>query len=220
MKTKKFKRVLTLVLALAMMLSLSMVSFATGDTVDLYIEGVYEDSYEIGTNSTVYDIVVQLASATWSNEINAVAAYSPLCELNNPLYGLYNQKVIYLRSLNNTGSAPHTPANGALDEDDYYIPEQTVDTVLMEADEALEEYGGLEYWFGNGYGFAADGIHMVYVGWDWEFTVNGSQPHKPINDPAYNNDFQFTMRESLLEDGDEINVYYDYYFMVFDPAHM
>lgn len=231
MKTKKFKRFLTLVLALAMMLSLSMVSFATG-SVTLYCTvpdntgtpvTTYVGTYNLdANNNTVYDILSQL-NTTWSSEYNAVAAYSPLYGNYDPdsaLIGKYNYKVNYLRYYNSLGSTGYEPITGALDPDDYYIPTQTVDSTLMAADAALSEYGGLDYWLGDGYGIAADWVHMVYIGWDWEFTVNYSKPgiHFDTPDPDYGNDFQFTMRESLLTSGDRIDLNYVSSFYVFDPA--
>ncbi len=221
MKTKKFKRVLTLVLALAMMLSLSMVAFASG-SVTLYINGVSQGSFDIGNDTTVYDIVSQLTT-TWSNEYNADTTYSPLYNSNSPLNGKYNHKVIYMRTLNGVGTTGYEPLDGALDEDDYYDPDQTVDTVLMEADARLTQYGGLDYWLGNGYGIAADWQHMVYIGEDWVFTVNGITIQVPMdpNDPnyeVYGHYFQYSMRECLLANGDTIELDYVPSFLVFDPA--
>ena len=66
-----------------------------------------------------------------------------------------------MQSLNGVGSEGYVPVDGALDEDNYYIPTQTVDPILQEADTALASYGGLLYWGSNGYGFSADGTHVV-----------------------------------------------------------
>ncbi|MDR0434487.1 MAG: DUF4430 domain-containing protein [Gracilibacteraceae bacterium] len=52
----------------------------------------------------------------------------------------------------------------------------------------------------------AEGIHYVYAGWDWEFTVDGSQP-------AYTGDPEhlYTADQYEIQDGDEIVWTYDYH---------
>lgn len=102
-----------------------------------------------------------MSTVTWGSEYNASAAYSPLYDYTSPLYGKYNQKAVFMQSLNGVGSEGYVPVDGALDEDNYYIPTQTVDPILQEADTALASYGGLLYWGSNGYGFSADGTHVV-----------------------------------------------------------
>lgn len=218
---KKAKKIISVMMVIVLMLALSMSAFAT-DTVALYVNGVYQGSYNIGSDSTVYDIVAQMSTVTWASEYNASVAYSPLYDYNSPLYGKYNQKAVFMQSLNGVSSEAYVPVDGALDEDDYYIPTQTVDIVLLEADEALAEYGGLYYWLGNGYGLAADYQHVVYLGWDWIFTVNGIMPGLQFNmpDPLYGYYFRYTMRESLLENGDCIDLDYQFTFLVFDADYL
>ena len=221
---KRTKRIVAMMMVVVLMLALSMSAFANG-SVTLYTNVYHNDgsstetyigSYNIGNNSTVYDILSPLTT-TWSSESNAVTAYSPLCDINSPLDNKYSQKIIYMRSFNGISSSPHIPTAGALDEDDYYDHDQTVDAVLIAADAALADYGGLDYWLGNGYGIAEDWEHMVYIGWDWKFTVNGSEPGISI-DPSvhpYDGFFGYTMRESLLGNADRIDLNYVYSFMVF-----
>jgi hypothetical protein len=213
---KNTKRIVSMVMVVVLMLALSISAFAT-DTVTLYVNGISQGAFNIGSDSTVYDIVAQMSTAVWSSESNAIAAYSPLYDSTNPLYNKYSQKVCYLSSLNGSGSAPHTPVTGSIDGNGNYISTQTVDTVLQQANTKLANYGGLKHWGGNGYGYSADGTHAVYVGWDWVFTVNGNTPGKTITpaSPIYGDFFQYTMRESLLASGDEIDLDYDYYFFVF-----
>jgi hypothetical protein len=224
---KNTKRIISMVMVVVLMLALSMSAFAT-DTVNLYVNGVYQGACNInytynhkGVNivaNTVYDIlyIKYGSAAVWSSESDAVAAYSPLY-LSGTLNGKYNKKVTYLSTLNGVGPEHYVPVAGALDAYGYYIPTQTVDTKLMEADEALEEYGGLAYWYGNGYGFAADYQHMVYIGYDWVFTVNNGTPGTTITpaDPNYGSFFQYTMRESLLQSGNRIDLNYQSFFVVF-----
>lgn len=224
MKTKNFKRVLTLVLALAMLFALSMSVFATG-SVTLYYTvpdntgtpvTTYVGTYNLDANNiTVYDILSQL-NTTWSMEYDAASAFSPLYDISHVLYGKYNQKINYMQSYNGISSAGYTPVAGALDEDNYYIPTQTVDSILTSANTELSAYGGLRLWQGNGYGIAGDGHHMIYIGWDWEFKVNGNKPGVPTSIPGYDGFFAYAMRESLLGNGDRIDINYVYSFFVFD----
>jgi hypothetical protein len=204
-------------MVVALMLTLSMSAFAT-DTVDLYIDGDYESTFIIGSNTTVYDIVSQLSTAVWSNEFNASSAYSPLCDTTSPLYGKYNMKTCFLTSLDGYASTGYIPATGALDTNNYYIPTQTVDPILQQADAALASYGGLMYWGSNGYGFSADYTHAVYIGWDWMFTVNGVMPGVALNPPSqtYGSQFLYTMRESLLSTYDRIDLDYQFSLLVFN----
>ena len=212
----KSKKIVSLLLVLVMVFAFSVTALAAD--ASLYVNDVLVATVEITGTTTVDDVVDANTTAAWSNPSSAVAAYSPLCDTSSPLYGLYNQQVRYLSSLNSISSAPYEPLAGALDEDDYYIPTQTVDTMLMEADAALAAYGGLEYWYGDGYGFAADWQHMVYIGYDWAFTVNNENPGEVIDPPVpiYGDFFQYTMRECLLQDGDSIELNYKPFFMVFE----
>lgn len=226
MKTKNFMRVLTLVLALAMMLSLSMMSFAT-DTVNLYVNGVSQGTCNINYTSggilvnTVYDIlsIKYGTAAVWSDEYDAVEAYSPLCKSGDPLNGKYDEMVVYLTSLNGTGSAPHIPVAGSVNSDGTYIPTQTVDTVLMDADAQLRQagYQGLASFSSNGYGYSVDGTHGIYIGWDWTFTVDGVEPGCDINPPSpiYGDRFAYTMRESILSSGNRVDLDYGYSIFIF-----
>jgi hypothetical protein len=217
---KNIKRIGSIMIVVVLMLVLSMSAFATG-SVFLYVNGVYQGAYSIGSDSTVYDIVSQLPNVTWGGEYNANSAFSPLCDTSSPLYGKYNMKAVFMRSLNGISSAAYEPVDGALDEDDYYIPTQTVDEVLAQADSDLAAYGGLKYWLGNGYGIAADWQHMVYIGWDWEFTVNGVMPGMSLYspDPTFGNEFLYTMRESLLANGDRIDLNYVFHMLQFDNGY-
>jgi hypothetical protein len=208
---KNTKRIFALVMVVALMLALSMSAFAT-DTVTLYINGVSQGSFNIGTDTTVYDIVSQLSTAVWSSEYSADPSYSPLNDTNSPLHDKYNGKVCYLTSLNGVGSEAYVPVAGAVDVNGEYISNQTVDANLQEADAMLTSYGGLKYWDGNGYGYNSTRTHGVYIGSDWVFTVNSSTPgYYPI--PGYY--FQYTMRESLLANADRIDLNYQEFFFVF-----
>ncbi len=214
----KSKKALSILLVLLMAFTFSMTASAVDSgTVTLTINGGTPTTVSFTGTTTVDDIVDANTTVTWSNPSSAVAAYSPLYDTSSPLYGLYSQQVRYLASLNGISSAPYEPIAGSLDADDYYIPTQTVDAKLIEADEALAAYGGLDYWYGDGYGFAADWQHMVYIGVDWVYTVNGEKPGKTFDpaDPVYGDKFQYTMRECQIHDGDSIELSYESFFMVF-----
>lgn len=213
-KSKNNKKALSVLLVLIMIFAFSTTAYAaTSGTVELYIEDKLVKTVTINGTTTVDDVVAANTNVDWTNPSPAVAAYSPLYDSNSPLYGLYNQQVRYIKSLNDISSAPYEPLPGSLDEDDYYIP--GVDPVLDKADAALAEYGGLLMWYGDGYGFAADWQHMIYIGEDWVYTVNGQTPGKVVDDPAYDDYFQYTMRECLLHSGDSIELNYQDFFMVF-----
>jgi hypothetical protein len=215
-KMFKIKKAIAMLLPLIMVFAFSASAFALeNDTVEIYINGTLEETVTISGTTTVYDVVEANTNATWTNPSPAVEEYSPLYDEDSPLYGLYNQQIVYLKSLNSISSAPYVPLPGSLDEDDNYIP--GIDPVLDAADEALSEYGGLEYWYGEGYGFAADWEHMVYIGNDWVYTVNGETPGKDLEEtvPIYGDFFMYTMRECPLEDGDSIELNYKSFFEIF-----
>ena len=70
---------------------------------------------------------------------------------------------------------------------DFYDSSTSNDDALDAANiELLTKYpasNGLGMWMGEGTGFSNDGPYMVYIGYDWMYTLNGATPGYEIDKP-------------------------------------
>ena len=241
MKTKKFKRVLTLVLALAMMLSLSMVAFATGDEVSVIVR--YRD-YD--TNSNTYSIPVQLdsfnseLSATNTNVYTVVNG-----EYENTTHNIVwnptgNSPVHYLEGLTFNGidylDERIEAAASCYNDDDEYEGGNAIIDSLNELPEFIACDGVymsmamlMEDESLKGYYIMGDMQHMCSITKDWIFEVDyasdgyGNFVYPPnftdisaLSAPYGSGTDLLTMDECVLHDGDIVRLTYQLIWTIFE----
>lgn len=144
MKTKKFKRVLTLVLALAMLFALSMSAFATGATVVI-------------RRPSQSDIEFQVQSG--------VSVKQALLSYNSTIVNQYGQGMTanftgdYLTSLLGLSSSEITTTEQAF-----------VESILW----SYLGHDPDVYWLSSGFGFydgTGTDYYYVYAGYDWVYWI-------------------------------------------------
>ncbi len=228
----KIRKVLALLLVLVMVFAFSVNALAvTPGTVDVVVTisgavTTYPSESVDGIDDTVYDVADRLLLVD-AETFSPAASYSPLLDPNDPLYGLFSQKAVYVTEFAGMSSKPYEPLPGAFDEWDEYVPD--VDPVLEAYNDMYEEYGGIYMYYSDGYFFFGDMQHMLYIGEDTTYAVDFADdgpnnvkglpvdpndpfgpviPGKLINDPAYDNFFMYAMNECLLSDGDTVYLTY------------
>ena len=220
MKTKKFKRILTLVLALAMMLSLSMVAFADGEpdgSVDIIIRfatynlTTHQYSYSEETpipvdfyaGDTAYDVVVRAfgTDAAW-----------------NYTSGLYYLEELEYNNVNYQDIRVEADAS-CYDEDDFYIGGNAIIDSLNQTTE-FSTYGGVYMSWAmlwenpdyEGYYYLRYGNKSCSITYDWQYDVdfvaNGYGDYVIPMLPAPYDNYQAAMNQCNLSDGDVIRLTY------------
>jgi hypothetical protein len=216
-KMFKNRKAISFLFALIMVFALSVNAFAVGSgTVTLTVDnGQSPATYwvSIDDEDTVYDVVAETlgANASWTTS-QPDPLYSPLRDQNSPLYDL-NANAMILTGIYGAGSVAYVPDPAVGEDEDYVVGSDPVLDYYHNL--YLAEYDGIAMWFGDGMAIMGDWVHMIYIGYDWTYTVNGQVPGIPVNDPNYDNFFQYYMNECLLENGDEIELNYDFYGTVF-----
>lgn len=200
---KSTNKILSLVLALAMVFSLSITAFAAGTaTFEITIDGdpYIDETIPVGNGKTVYD-VIEDNKEDWE----------PVWK---PVYDIYNHSVMYqaLESLMGAGEeevsnpAAELPAVITLPED---MPYKDGCTAVAKKDIAwssnFPSYGLLKYGEGEN---GEMQYSYVYVHLDWVYTVNGE---RPTATKTYNIDGQdvektveLYMDEYVIQNGDEV----------------
>lgn len=223
MKIKYFKRALMVVLALAMLFSLSMVSFATGDgevTVIVrnasYNLTTHQYSYsqldtfnpEINTGDTVYDVIHNEygSAATWVGSyledliINNVSYPDIRVEAAASCYNVYDEYI---------GGNAIIDSLNQLDEFDDCDGVYMSMAMLME-DESYE-----------GYYIMGDMQHMCSITYDWIYEVDyaadgyGNFVYPPNSTVFHGLDYMYTMDECELHDGDIVRLTYGLVWVIF-----
>lgn len=197
---KKVKRILAVIVAVAMLFALSISAFAT-DTVTLKIKinGTVTETVvrNFSSGDTVYDVVNAYLGdrATWLNSV--------------PLGSDPNTNAQILRKVD---TYDHVTYESTYFEE-YEEYEPGYDSVL---DTFNTMYAGLPYngiymWAGNGFAFMNNMRYMLYISNDWTYTVNGSRPDD-------GNGYQYYMNECQVNSGDTIMLIYDFYGTIVDTA--
>lgn len=227
MKTKKFKRVLTLVLALAMMLSLSMVAFATGDGEVTVI--VRESNYNLTTHQFSYSPIDTINAEYYTGD----TVYDVLNNNYSPAVWHTSGNVHYLEGImvnNNFYEDVRVEAAASCyNEDDEYeggnavidslnlLPEFVAcDGVYMSMamlmdDESLE-----------GYYIMGDMQHMCSITYDWIYEVDyandgyGNFVYPPDITNLSDTRQMYTMDECVLSDGDIVRLTYGLVWTIFE----
>ena len=199
---RSMKKLLTIVLAMAMIFSFASTAFAADTaTLNIVIDGTVLDTVSVNAGESVYTAVDAWAKAK-DYEIKWKDVSSDI--------GDGTGKV--LESLDGKTSVPYN--NG--EEYEIYDPEDSNDPVLDEANKVLEETyptsGGLYLWLGDGVGMNRTGQYGIYVGEDWMFTINGKRP-VDIADTSV----ELYMNQAIIAADDVVELTYG---MVYEPYEM
>ena len=233
MKIKYFKRALTVVLALAMLFTLSMVSFATGDEVsvivryrdydlahNVYLNPVQLDSFDSElstTNTNVYTVVNGEYENTPHNIIWNPTGNSPV----HYLEGLTFNGIDYL-------DVRVEAAASCYNNDDEYIGGNSIIDSLNQLDE-FEDCDGvymsmamlMEDESYEGYYIMGDMQHMCSITYDWIYEVDyasdgyGNFVYPPNSTVFHGQDYMYTMDECELHDGDIVRLTYGLVWVIF-----
>ena len=231
MKKRNFKRVLTIVLALSMMFTLSMVAFADGDpdgSVDVVVRFAtynlntrqfsysYENPYTVDfySGDTAYDVVNRAFGndATW----------------------YYNWYTHFLTGLTiNNVSYPSIRVEAAAscyNYDGEYIGGNAIIDSLNQLDE-FDDCGGIylslamlmENEACEGYYVMGDMQHMCTITYDWVFEVDYACDNPdlgfvyPPNSTSLSSpNYMYTMDECALSDGDIVRLTYGLVWVIFE----
>lgn len=205
---KSLKKLLTIVMAMAMMFAFASTAMAADLAPGFYVNGVKQDGITIKTGDTVYTLVQEYLEANPS--ITAKWTTTTVDPKYSPLPA--GSEAYILESMDGNGTVGYN--SPVLEEYEYYDSDVD-DPVLAQADKALKEKfpdsDGLGLWMGNGTGFSNDGPYAVYVGYAWTFTVNGSRPGIEITPDAEHpyNFFEYYMNEAFVKPGDIVELKYD-----------
>lgn len=211
----KSKKVISLLLVLVMIFALSANAFAVENgTVSLTIDiaGQSPETYtgvSITTGDTVYDVVnSKLGNRDIWTSTTPDSTYSPLRDSSSPLYDP-NANAMILTKIDNYGSAAYVPSSVVEEYEDYVVGSDTVLDVYH--NQYLSEYGGIAMWVGDGMAIMGDWVHMIYIGYDWTYTVNGTAPGISITPDANHpyDFFQYYMNEAMVNSGDAIVLTYN-----------
>ncbi len=206
LKMLKSKKATSLLLALIMIFALSTTAFAA-NTVTLTVNIAGQPSHiytglAINAGDTVYDVADSVlgASATWID--------TPVDPLYSPLRNNPNAVAKILTELDGKESKVYVPGSAVEEWEDYIVGSDPVLDGLHY--QYLAEYGGIAMWIGDGMAIMGDWEHMMYVGYDWTYTVNGQVPGIGITpDGQHPYDFfQYYMNESFVEASDAILLTY------------
>lgn len=211
------RRIIAVILTLALVFAFNTVAFASGDTVTLTVVNDKVETTQtisnvsIGSLTTVDDVVAANFTTSWTHT-PLDTTWSPICDPNDPLYGSDTQANILI-SLNGYASDPYVPSSAVQPWSTYVYG---TDDVLDYYYDLYPQYQGIGMWYGYGYAFMGDMQHMIYIGWDWTYTVNGTRPGKSTGNPnIYDGYFEYYMNEALLHDGDEVELLYSHHELVF-----
>ena len=209
---KKARKLSAVLLALVMVFALSVSAFAAEqDTVQVTVTingEVYQAfSYDITDGTTVYDVV----EGKYGDDANWTSDGS------------------YLTGLLGYSSAPYLAKEGTFvynDEtgyDEYVGGDPEIDEYNQDPD--VIAYGGIyasyESWGMPGYYLLGDEQHMIYIGSDWLYQVDyaadgyGNPVYPPNSTDLDDDQYQYTMKECELSDGDLVYLIYGTTSVVF-----
>ena len=125
----------------------------------------------------------------------------------------------------NYATSSYAPAAGAFDEWGEYV--EGVDTYLdtLNALPEFAQYDGIYMdasdMLGEGYFFLGDMQHMCYIGNDWLYQVDyaadgyGNPVYPPNSTEIDDGQYQYTMDECVLSNGDTVYLTYGPTYVIF-----
>jgi len=212
-----------IVLALAMLFSLSMVSFATGDEVSVIVRyRDYDFDHNVYLNPVQLDSFNSELTATNTNVYTVVyGKYSNASVWNNASGNMYLEGL----TINNVSyeDVRVEADDSCFDPDDectYIGGDTTIDALDL-----LPEFiacGGVymsiarlfedeDY---NGYYFTGDGLHACSITYDWMYEVDFADDNVGFVDPGV------VMSSCNLSDGDTIRLTYGLVWKIFPIAQL
>ena len=218
MKKRNLKRVLTVILALAMMFSLSMGAFAYDGEVEIIVR---TSSYDLTTHQYSYTQIADLTDVAINNNDTVRDV------INREFVANWSGSFLYGLTVNNTtyGSTRYTPVPGSFDEDGYYVDGDPLITSLNQLPEFIY-HGGIyrsaavmledQHW--AGYFFLYDQNYVCCITHDWIFEVStdgGQTFYMPMN----NQGVLATINEHIPVDGEIIRLTYGLVWLVFDMGY-
>lgn len=221
MKTKKFKRVLTLVLALAMLFSLSMVAFAYDGQVEIIVR---TSSYNLTTHQYSYTQIADLTNVDINIEDTVKDA------INREFVANWSGSYLHGLTVNNTNyvTIRYSPVPGSFDEDDEYIGGDPIIDSLNQLPEFIAAGGvsiSAESMLGpswDGYFLMGDMQHMCSITHDWTYEVDYAADGYGnfVTPTAPGGTYEYTMDECELSDGDIVRLTYGlcYTLFVYPPV--
>ena len=216
MKKRTFKRVLTLVLALAMLFSLSMVAFAYDGNVEIIVR---TSSYDLTTHQYSYTQIADLTNVG----INASDTVKDA--INREFTANWSGSYLHYLTVGNTtyGTIRYSPYPGSCDEDGYYLGgDPLIDSlnqlpefiahggVYRSAEVMLDDHRWDGYFFMND----QDQTYMCSITHDWIYEVStdgGYTFYQPLNNQGQ----LATMDEHVPVDGEIIRLTYGLVWEIF-----
>lgn len=182
---KKTRKILALLLVVVMVFAMSVSAFAAPSTtvslnVTAWGESLHTDTVEIKTGMTAKD-VLDTADSLLELKWKSVPNLNP-----NPAFG---KTAFAIDTIYNTGSNPIGAQSG------------------IKAQFWSTQYPG----YGIEYTEIVNGetvYHFIYVGEDWQFTVNGEKPIDPDFTDSNGEPYQLYMDQYEVQPGDQIAVDY------------
>ena len=219
MKTKKFKRVLTLVLALAMLFSLSMVAFAYDGQVQVIVR---TSGYDLTTHQYSYTTIDTLTNVG----INASDTVKDM--INREYSSNWSGSYLHGMTVGNTtySTIRYTPVPGSFDTWDEYVGgDPIIDSLnqLYEFDAHDDIWLSCESMFGSswaGYFIMGDETYMCSITHDWIYEVDfAADGYGNFIKPLNNQGKLATMDECELSNGDIVRLTYGLVYEVFFPEN-
>jgi hypothetical protein len=214
MKTTNFKRVLTLVLALALMFSLSMAAFAYDGHVEIIVR---TSSYDLTTHQYSYTQIADLTNVGINTDDTVKDA------INREFVANWSGSYLHYLTVGNTtyGTIRYTPYPGSFNANGIYLGGDPLIDSLNQTTE-FSTYGGIyisaevmmqdQAWDGYFFMFNQQYACSITHDWIYEVSTDGGQTfYRPLNNQGY----LATMDEHVPVNGEIIRLTYGLVWEIF-----